>query len=67
MNYNHLWDKPTLTVDDVKFILCIGTNSAYKLLKSNAFPVKRLNNKFIIPTSSFKKWLDNEQSQVIKF
>ena len=48
----------TLTVKEVRQILQIGTNSAYDLIHSKAFPVIKIGRSFRIPKTSFYAWLE---------
>lgn len=50
-----------LTVDDVRQILKIGSNTAYNLIHSKAFPVKKIGHTYRIPADSFYHWLEGEQ------
>ena len=43
----------------------IGTNSAYNLIHSNAFPVIKVGNSYRIPKESFYAWLS--QSRIVNF
>lgn len=47
----------TLTVKEVQQILKIGTNSAYNLIHSKAFPVIRIGQSYRIPKASFYAWM----------
>ncbi len=47
----------TLTVSEVREILRIGVNSAYNLIHSKAFPVKRVGNMYRIPKEPFYRWM----------
>lgn len=48
-----------LTVKEVQEILKIGTNTAYNLIHSKAFPVVRIGQCYRIPAASFYEWLEN--------
>lgn len=50
--------KDTLTVKDVQNILNIGVNSAYALIHSKAFPVRKVGHSYRIPADSFFAWLN---------
>ena len=54
-------EKPqeTLTVKEVQQILKIGTNSAYNLIHSKAFPVIQIGQTYRIPKASFYAWMEN--------
>ena len=45
----------TLTVKEVN----IGTNSAYNLIHSKAFPVIKIGQSYRIPKGPFYAWLEN--------
>lgn len=47
-----------LTVDDIKNHLKIGKDSAYELVKLSTFPSIKIGNKYRIPLSEYKKWLE---------
>ena len=49
----------TLTVKELQQILKIGTNSAYTLIHSNAFPVIKIGQSYRIPAAPFSAWLGN--------
>ncbi|MDL2288126.1 helix-turn-helix domain-containing protein [Oscillospiraceae bacterium OttesenSCG-928-F05] len=55
-------EKQALTVGDVKNILGIGTNSAYNLIHSNAFPVRKIGRSYRIPSAQFFAWLERYPS-----
>lgn len=55
----------TLTIKEVKEIMKIGTNAAYNLIHSNAFPVIKVGNSYRIPKESFYAWLS--QSRIVNF
>lgn len=49
----------TLTVRELREILRIGTNSAYTLIHSKAFPVIKIGQTYRIPAEPFYAWLGN--------
>ena len=49
----------TLTVKEVREILNIGTNSAYNVIHSKAFPVIKIGQSYRIPKGPFYAWLEN--------
>lgn len=49
----------TLTVKEVQEILKIGTNSAYNLIHSKAFPVIKIGQSYRIPRAAFYAWMEN--------
>ena len=50
----------TLTVGDIRQILQLGSNSAYNLIHSKAFPVKRVGKTCWIPAEPFYQWLEEQ-------
>lgn len=48
-----------LTVKEVQNILKIGTNTAYNLIHSKAFPVIKIGQSYRIPAESFYAWLES--------
>ena len=48
-----------LTVKEMQSILKIGTNAAYNLIHSKAFPVIKIGQTYRIPAASFYAWLEN--------
>ncbi len=48
-----------LTVKEIQQILRIGTNTAYNLIHSKAFPVVRIGQSYRIPAASFYAWLES--------
>lgn len=48
-----------LTVREIQEILRIGTNVAYNLIHSKAFPVIKIGQSYRIPTEGFYTWLEN--------
>ena len=53
-----------LTVEEMRQILKIGTNSAYNLIHSGAFPVIKIGQTYRIPAGSFYAWLANPGAAV---
>lgn len=49
----------TLTVKELQEVLKIGTNAAYNLIHSKAFPVIRIGQTYRIPAAPFYAWLEN--------
>lgn len=49
----------TLTVKEIQQILKIGTNSAYNLIHSKAFPVIKIGQSYRIPKTPFYAWMEN--------
>lgn len=47
-----------ISVEELCKILNIGKNSAYKLLKTNVIPNKRLTGKYIIPKIGVVNFLE---------
>jgi excisionase family DNA binding protein len=50
--------KAALTVKDIKEILNISRNTAYKLIKSGSFPVIRIGDTYRVSSEVFHKWLN---------
>jgi excisionase family DNA binding protein len=56
--FMNILDAPLmLTVSEICGILRIGMNSAYNLIHSKSFPVKRVGNTYRIPAGSFYQWM----------
>lgn len=53
-----------LTVEEMRQILKIGTNSAYNLIHSGAFPVIKIGQTYRIPAEPFYAWLVNPSAAV---
>ena len=53
-----------LTVNEMRQILKIGTNSAYNLIHSGAFPVIKIGQTYRIPADPFYAWLANPGAAV---
>lgn len=53
-----------LTVEEMRQILKIGTNSAYNLIHSGAFPVIKIGQTYRIPAEPFYAWLENPSAAV---
>ena len=53
-----------LTVEEMRQILKIGTNSAYNLIHSGAFPVIKIGQTYRIPADPFYAWLANPGAAV---
>lgn len=51
--------RDTLTVKEMQRILKIGTNSAYNLIHSKAFPVIKIGQSYRIPKESFYAWMEH--------
>jgi len=49
-----------LTVSDIRQILQLGSNSAYNLIHSKSFPVRRVGHTYRIPAESFFQWLEGQ-------
>lgn len=52
----------TLTVNEVRRILKIGSNTAYSLIHSKAFPVIKVGHSYRIPALPFYHWLEGEKA-----
>lgn len=55
-------DKAILTVKEMGELLDIGTNAAYALIHSNAFPVIKIGHAYRIPKEPFFAWLNRTES-----
>ena len=53
--------KDVINVKDLREILNIGKNTAYKLLKNNDIPNRRLGKKYIIPKFGVIEYLKGVQ------
>jgi excisionase family DNA binding protein len=53
----------TLTVQEVREILQLGTNSAYNLIHSKSFPVRKVGHTYRIPVKPFLVWLEGTPSE----
>ena len=51
--------RETLTVKEIQEILKIGTNSAYNLIHSKAFPVIKIGQSYRVPKGPFFAWMEN--------
>lgn len=57
-------EKLIYTVIDIQELLGIGRNNAYKLVNSNKFPVRRVDNRILIPKITFLEWLYNPNNEL---
>lgn len=48
------------TVEEVRLMLGIGRNSAYKLVHSGMFPLLKVGKSIRVSKSSFDSWLDKQ-------
>ncbi len=53
-----------LTVEEMRKVLKIGTNSAYNLIHSGSFPVIKIGQTYRIPAGPFYAWLENPGAAV---
>ncbi len=53
------YEKRTYTVDEIRDILSIGKNAAYRLANSGQFKTDRVGSAIRISKKSFDEWLDN--------
>lgn len=53
-----------LTVEEVRQVLKIGSNAAYNLVHSGAFPVIKIGQTYRIPAEPFYAWLANPSAAV---
>lgn len=51
-----------LTVKEIRGILQIGGNSAYNLIHSKSFPVRKVGHTYRIPAEPFYRWLEGQSS-----
>jgi excisionase family DNA binding protein len=61
--YKEGYEPETLEVADIRRILGIGLNQAYKLVNSGEFRVIKIGRKIIIPKESFYKWFNGEEKR----
>ena len=50
--------KCVYTVDEIRTMLGIGKNEAYRLTHSKGFPSIRIGNRIVIPKEAFHQWLN---------
>ena len=50
--------KCVYTVDEIRQMLGIGKNEAYRLTHSKTFPSIRIGNRIVIPKEAFHNWLN---------
>ena len=53
-----------LTVEEMRQVLKIGTNAAYNLIHSGAFPVIKIGQTYRIPAGPFYAWMENPSAVV---
>lgn len=62
-NNKSVYEKITFSVDDIKTIMDCGKNTAYSIVneavENKYFVVKRIGNKFYIPSESFWAWYND--------
>lgn len=51
-------EKRVYTVSDVQTMLGVGKNQAYKLIKEEVFPTKKIGRRIVIPIKQFESWLE---------
>lgn len=56
--------RETYKVDEVAPMLGISRNSAYKLAREGAFPVKRMGRRLVVPRARFHAWLNGDEETV---
>ena len=59
-------EKYVYSVEEVQVILGIGRAQAYELVKSNAFPCRKVGRRLLIPIEPFEKWLYSEEKENIE-
>ena len=50
--------KCVYTVDEIRQMLGIGKNEAYRLTQRDSFPAIRIGNRIVIPKEAFHQWLN---------
>lgn len=55
-------EKTVYTVSEIRIILGIGRNSAYKLCDGKSFPVRKVGKTILIPIKTFNQWLYHEDA-----
>ena len=50
--------KCVYTVHEIRMMLGIGKNEAYRLTHSEGFPSIRIGNRIVIPKEAFHQWLN---------
>ena len=50
--------KMTITVHELAAHMGISKPKAYELVRSDGFPAIKVGRRIVIPTDSFKHWLD---------
>lgn len=50
-------ERQTYTTMEIRDILGIGRDSAYKLVKAKGFPKIQIGRKVVIPKKAFENWL----------
>lgn len=53
-----------LTLKEMQDVLQIGTNSAYALIHSHAFPVIKIGRSYRIPAEPFYDWLNHSNAVI---
>ena len=57
-NFEQGVKKCVYTVDEIRQMLGIGKNEAYRLTHSKNFPAIRIGNRIIVPREAFHQWLN---------
>lgn len=57
-------EKLVYNVEDIQELLGIGRSKAYKLVASGVFPIRRVDNRILIPKQPFLEWLNNPFSDI---
>jgi len=55
--------KTVLTVKDIQEILQVGSHTAYNLIHSRVFPVRKVGHSYRVPTEPFNNWLSGQKDQ----
>ena len=64
LNTGEVVMKKALTLKEMQDILQIGTNSAYALIHSHAFPVIKIGRSYRIPAEPFYDWLNHSNAVI---
>lgn len=57
-------DRLLYSVSEMRKVLGVGKNLAYKLLERNDFPKLVINGRYYIPVDKLKKWIDKETNKL---
>jgi excisionase family DNA binding protein len=51
-------EKPVLTLAEAADYLGIGRSTVYEAAKTGQIPVRRINRRWLVPTSALQRWCD---------